>query len=128
MLQRTEASCVLCSALRGLRDFSPRFLDSAEAIAAGEREPLLGLLEDCHRFADGYLPAPIAPPGASKQVPSHRLHGNCDGFEAVKNLMRGVFRCHCAAGAPAVLWRSCATHAPSAASRSYGTATPSTVM
>jgi hypothetical protein len=53
--------CFYCSALRRLRGFSPRFLECAALIAGGEREPLIGLLEDCHRYYDGIEPAPFWP-------------------------------------------------------------------
>jgi hypothetical protein len=66
------ASRVRCSACRSLRGFSPRYLDCAEDIAAGEREPLLGLLEDCHRYYDGAPPAPfVTPPHATPYFGEH---------------------------------------------------------
>ena len=54
------------SALRELKGFSPRFLDSAEDIAAGEREPTLGLLEDCHRYYNGDTPGRFFPAASVK--------------------------------------------------------------
>jgi hypothetical protein len=77
-LLRFQVPPTVCfSALRGLKMFSPRFLDCAEEIGRGDREPLLGLLEDCHRYFDRQPPLPfqnpVSEPKSVRQ--SHMLYG-----------------------------------------------------
>lgn len=45
-----------CAALRQLPSLTPRFLHFAPEIARGNREVILGLLEDCHRCYNGVSP------------------------------------------------------------------------
>ena len=58
------------AALAGVPRLSRRFLLAGRALARGEREPTLGLLEDCHRAYDGAEPVSHAGRGGGVRDPA----------------------------------------------------------